>query len=143
MGSFETRVRIANLEKPELFAEISLVVDTGATLSWIPRTVLEKMEIEPLSRLPFTLAAGRVLERDIGGLLLSINGRRGPVPVAFGESGEHSILGATALETLGLVVDPVAETLIERNLLALPARVRLSPHGRGGLDTRRTKSEYI
>ena len=119
MGSFQAKVRISNLEKPERFADLSLVVDTGATLSWIPRQVLEGLEIEPLSRLPFTLADGRVLQRDIGGLLLSIEGRRGPIPVAFGESGEHPILGATALETLGLVVDPVGEKLIQRNLLAL------------------------
>jgi len=119
VGSFQAKVRISNLEKPERFADLSLVVDTGATLSWIPRQVLEGLEIEPLSRLPFTLADGRVLQRDIGGLLLSIEGRRGPIPVAFGESGEHPILGATALETLGLVVDPVGEKLIQRNLLAL------------------------
>ena len=124
MGSFEAKVRIANLEKPDRFADLSLVVDTGATLSWIPRKVLETLGIAALSRLPFTLADGRVLERDIGGLLLSINGRRGPVPVAFAESGEHSILGATALETLGLVVDPVGEKLIQRNLLALVATVQ-------------------
>ena len=123
MGSFKAKVRIANLEKPERFAELSLVVDTGATLSWIPREVLETLEIAPLSRLPFTLADGRVLEREIGGVLLSFNGRRGPVPVTFGESGEHSILGATALETLGLVVDPVGEKLIQRNLLALGSRL--------------------
>jgi len=119
VGSFETTVRISNLEKPELAAELSLVVDTGATLSWIPRQVLDGLEIEPLSRMPFTLADGRVLQREIGGLLLSIDGRRGPIHVAFAESGEHSILGATALETLGLVVDPVGEKLIQRNLLAL------------------------
>ena len=119
MGSFEAKVRIANLEKPQQSAELSLVVDTGATLSWISRDVLEGLGIQPLSRLPFTLADGRVLERDIGGLLLTIDGRRGPIPVAFAESGEHSILGATALETLGLVVDPVGEQLIQRNLLFL------------------------
>lgn len=119
MGSFPARVRIANLENPERSAELSLVVDTGASLSWISREVLEDLGVTPLSRLPFTLADGRVLERDIGGLLLSIDGRRAPVPVAFAESGEHSILGATALETLGLVVDPVGQKLLERNLLFL------------------------
>jgi predicted aspartyl protease len=119
VGSFAASVRISNLEKPERFADLSLVVDTGATLSWISRAVLERLGIVPLSRLPFTLADGSVWERDIGGLLLIINGRRGPVPVAFAESGEHFILGATALETLGLVVDPVGEKLIQRNLLAL------------------------
>ena len=124
MGSFEAKVRIANLEKPQRSRELSLVVDTGATLTWISRNLLESLKIEPLSRLPFTLADGRVLERDIGGLLLSIDGRKGPVPVAFAESGEHSILGATALEGLGLLVDPVGEKLVQRNLLALRVKTQ-------------------
>jgi len=44
------------------------------------------------------------------------------VPVAVGEPGEEAVLGATALETLGLLVDPVAQKLIPRNLLALVER---------------------
>jgi hypothetical protein len=41
------------------------------------------------------------------------------VPVAFGEPGEEAVLGATALEVLGLLVDPVAKKLLPRNLFAL------------------------
>ena len=41
------------------------------------------------------------------------------MPVAFGEPGEEAVLGATALEILGLLVDPVNQKLIPRNLLAL------------------------
>jgi hypothetical protein len=41
------------------------------------------------------------------------------VPVAFAEPGEEAVIGATALETLGLMVDPVAQKLVPRNLLAL------------------------
>jgi len=129
VGMFEVQIRIANLEKPERSAELSLIVDTGATLSWIPRETLESLEIEPLSRLPFSPADGRSIERDVGGVLLSVDGRRAPVPVAFGEAGENALLGATALESLGLVVDPVAKKLIQRNLLALrvaPLRLRRS-----------------
>jgi len=119
MGMFEARIRIANFEKPERSAELSLVVDTGATLSWIPRQVLERLEIEPLSRLPFSLADGKSVQRDIGGVLLTFDGRKALVSVAFGESGETALLGATALETLGLVVDPVDKKLIARDLLRL------------------------
>ena len=119
MGMFEVQIRIANLEKPELPAELSLVVDPGATLSWIPRQILQGLGIEPLSRLPFSPADGRDLQRDSGGVLLNIDGRQALVPVAIGESGESALLGATALETLGMIVDPVEKKLIPCNLLAL------------------------
>jgi aspartyl protease family protein len=121
MGMFEVTVELANMAAPERSREVSLVVDTGATLSWIPRAVLEKLGVAPLSRLPFTLPDGRTLERDVTSVMLAINGRKAPVPVAFGDPGEEAVLGATALEIMGLVVDPVAQKLLRRNLLALAA----------------------
>jgi len=116
---FEVKVKLASLTAPGRTEEISLLVDTGATLSWIPREVLQRIGVTAFSRLPFSLADGRVLERDTTAVLFTINGSKAPVPVAFGEPGEQAVLGATALEVLGFVVDPVAKKLIERNLLAL------------------------
>lgn len=119
MGMFEAKVKVANLAAPNKTQEISLLVDTGATLSWIPRSVLEKLGVKPVSRLPFTLADGRRLERDTSAILLMINGRKAAVPVAFAEPGEESVLGATSLETLGLMVDAVGEKLVPRDLRQL------------------------
>jgi clan AA aspartic protease len=119
MGMFEVIVKIASPTSPDRFVEIPLLVDTGATLSWIPRAALESIGATPVSRLPFSLADGRRLERDIAGVLLTIDGRRAPLPVAFGEQGEEAVLGATALEALGFVVDPISKKLVPRDLLAL------------------------
>ena len=122
MGMFEVNVKLANLAdlaSPGQTEELSLLVDTGATLSWIPRTILEKLGAKAFSRLPFTLADGRRLERDTTAVLLIIDGREAPVPVAFGEIGEESVLGATALETLGFMVDPIDGKLVPRDLRAL------------------------
>jgi clan AA aspartic protease len=119
MGMFEVTARLASISAPERLSELSLLVDTGATLSWIPRQVLESLGAKPLSRLPFELADGRKLERDITAILLVIDGRKAPVEVAFGEPGEAAVLGATALEGLGFLIDPVAKKLVPRNLLAL------------------------
>jgi hypothetical protein len=58
-------------------------------------------------------------------VLAIIDGRKAPVPVAFGEPGEESVLGATALEILGLNVDTVAQKLIPRNLFALGRRLAI------------------
>ena len=119
MGMFDMKARLANLAAPDKAEEVSLLVDTDATLSWIPRQVLEKLGVAPFSRLPFSLADGRRLERDITAVLLTLDGRKAPVEVAYGEPGEEAVLGATALEGLGFAVDPVAKKLIPRDLLAL------------------------
>lgn len=122
MGLFEVKVKLASLAAPMRTEELSLLVDNGATLSWIPRNVLERLGVGIFSRLPFTLADGRTLERETSAVLLTIDGRKAAVPVALGEPGEGAVLGATALGTVGLLVDPVAQKLIPRNLLALVER---------------------
>lgn len=119
MGIFEVRVGLANLAAPERSTEVTLLVDTCATLSWIPRAILEGLGVPSYSRLPFTLADGRRLEREITAVLMTLDGRKAPVQVAFGEPGEEPVLGATALEGLGFLVNPVGRKLIPRDLLAL------------------------
>jgi clan AA aspartic protease len=119
MGMFEVNVKLASLTAPSQTEEMSLLADTGATLSWIPRAILESLGVKAFSRLPFTLADGRRLERDTTAVLLTIDGRKAPVQVAFGEDGEEAVLGATSLEGLGFMVDPVAEKLVARDLRQL------------------------
>ncbi len=119
MGLFEVNVKVANPASPEHIREIALLVDTGATLSWIPREILRSLGVTPTSRLEFQLADGRLLEREVGAALFTIDGRTLVIPVAFGESGEQPVLGATTLEALGFAVDPVERKLVSRRLLAL------------------------
>jgi clan AA aspartic protease len=121
MGMFEVNVKLANLATPGQAEELSLLVDTGATLSWIPRAILKKLGVTAFSRLPFTLADGSRLEREATAVLLTIDGRKAPVQVAFGEDGEAAVLGATSLEGLGFMVDPVGERLVPRDLRQLRA----------------------
>ena len=127
MGVFNVTVRVASLMAPSQTQEVSLLGDAGATLSWIPRHVLESLGAVPYSRLPFELADGRRLERDVTAVMLAIDGRKAPVEVAFGEAGEEAVLGATALEGLGLLVDPVAKKLLPRSLLALGTLMGFAP----------------
>jgi predicted aspartyl protease len=127
MGMFDVKVKVANLAAPGRVEEVSLLVDTGATLSWIPRATLEKLGVQAVSRLPFTLADGHRLERDTTAVLMTIDGRKGAVQVAFGEPGEEAVLGATSLEGLGFLVDPVAQKLVPRDLRQLHAAHSADP----------------
>ncbi|HYT08300.1 MAG TPA: aspartyl protease family protein [Rugosimonospora sp.] len=123
MGLFEVTVTLANPTAPQRTETLSLLVDTGATLSWIPRKLLENLGVKPTARLEFQLADGRLLQRDAGAALFTIDGKALTIPVAFAEQGEESVLGATALEALGFAVDPVEKKLIPRSLLALQRTV--------------------
>lgn len=116
MGRFEVKVKVSNPAQPERSSEVSLLVDTGATLSWLPRELLEKLGVRPISRSRFQLPDGRYVEREKGLVLLSVNGQTEGVSVGFAEPGEALVLGATSLETFGLAVDPVKQRLVPHDL---------------------------
>ena len=119
MGMFDVTVKLANPGEPSRSSEVSLLVDTGATLSWVPRELLQRLGVRPTTRLEFQFADGRTTLRDVGAALFTLNGKTLTIPCAFAEPGGESVLGATALEALGFVVDPVEKKLIPRRLLAL------------------------
>lgn len=119
MGLFAVRVTIAHPSEPARSAEVELCVDTGATLSWVPREVIEKLAVPRLERRSFLLADGRTIERETAGTVVRLDGTSANVTVVVDEPGDGNLLGATALETLGLDVDPVNRRLIPRMLFAM------------------------
>ena len=94
-------------------------VDTGATLSWIPRNVIESLGITAEAEISFVLADGRELVRPVGPVKMTIDGRSLTLPVTFCEADEEAVLGVTALEVLGFAVDPLEMKLVPRKHLAL------------------------
>lgn len=94
-------------------------MDTGATLTAMPRSLLQSLGIEPGMARIFLVADGRRLRRETGTVLATMNGVTMAIPVMFAEEGDASVLGATALEILGFVIDPVERKLVPRDLLAL------------------------
>ena len=121
MGRFEVDVTISNPAARERSATAKLLVDTGVTLPWIPRSTLEFIGIAPLGRRGFLLADGRRVERETGNVILTLDGVTIGTTVVFAEAGEGSVLGATALEALGVAVDPLERRLLHRDLMAMPA----------------------
>ena len=116
MGRFEVTVTVANTASPERSTDVSLLVDTGATVSCLPRSVLEGLGVRTVSRSRFLLPDGRRIERETGVVLFHFDGRVAGAPVMFAESGDAGVLGATALEALGLAVDPVKQRLVPHDL---------------------------
>ena len=67
MRQFTARVTVAHPSDPVRLKEVELLVDTGATLTWIPRELLEELGVPRLRRRSFLVADGRAVERDTAG----------------------------------------------------------------------------
>lgn len=119
MGQFSVPVTIIHPTDPTRRAEAELLVDTGATLSWVPRDVVERVGAPHLQRWSFQMADGRIIERETAGAIIQLDGRQASVTLVLAEPGDACLLGVTTLETLGFGVDPIRRQLVPQQLLAM------------------------
>src|SRR3989442_14343230 len=87
MGTFRVDMEIENPARPgERRVLKTVLVDTGAELSWIPAEVLESLGIERYATRRFRQADGTVLERRTGAAFIHVAGKRTSDDVVFGEA---------------------------------------------------------
>lgn len=98
------------------------MVDTGATFTVIPATVWRRLGLVGEFTRRLRTADGRVVERSQGSAYMEIDGQVGVVPVVEASDGDLPVLGVTALEILGLAVDPVKQQLVPSEHLYLVLR---------------------
>lgn len=114
MGTFRVDIEIENPARPgKRRALKSVLVDTGAELSWVPAELLEYLGIERYTVWRFRQADGTVLERWTGAAFVHVAGKRASDDVVFGEPGDVILLGARSLEGLNLRVEPVSKQLVD------------------------------
>lgn len=118
MGFTRVEVGISNPADREREERIEVLVDTGATLSVIPRSLLERLGVASIDSREFR-GFGGVVTRDTGGVVMSYDGVPALVAVVFGEEDDPAIMGVTALESLGYQVDPVTNELKPTEMLLL------------------------
>ena len=97
MGTFRVSVEIENPERPGTRRRLdSVVVDTGAVLSWFPAAMLDELGIERHRAWRFRQADGAVLERWTGPAYVHVAGVSATDDVVFGEPGDLILLGSLA-----------------------------------------------
>ena len=111
MGMFKWPVRVSALDG-ERSADVEATVDTGAAYSALPRGLLRELGVEPARSRWMRLADGRVVDSRIGWMRVTIDGESAPTVVVFADDDAPLLLGAHALEGLGLAVDPVKKRLV-------------------------------
>ncbi|MBI3464607.1 MAG: clan AA aspartic protease [Planctomycetes bacterium] len=102
------------MDAPQQSVTLSCLADTGATDTVFPADVLDRLGMPRAHRREYELADGRTVSMDIGFGLLEFEGERTTADIVFGEPGTEPILGVTALESTGFVVDPRSRTLRKR-----------------------------
>lgn len=117
MGITNAILTVKEHRKSEKVAEVNFLIDSGAVYSLVPGKILDQLDIEPYKEMSFSLADGTTLKRKVCSAYFEFEGEGGPAPVVYGEEGDEPLLGATTLESLGLVLNPFTRTLHPMRML--------------------------
>lgn len=123
MGLTYLNVLVKRLPDDKAGEELEFLIDTGATYTLAPAATLQHLGITSHRTPTLTLADGSQTSRQMGGAYFEYRGVGGMAPVLFGQPGDANLLGATALEAMGLMIDPLSRDL--RQLPAMLARVTI------------------
>jgi len=116
MGEFTVAVGLSRYPGRGPAARVLALVDTGATHSTFPESLMSRLNVPAAERRRYSLGDGREVEYSYGIANLELDGRTIPCPVTFGAE-EQYLLGASTLECFELMVDPIGYALIPRKLL--------------------------
>ena len=110
MGLTHVKVALRSLSRQNGTYEADFLVDTGATDSFVPGSELRRIGIDPPGRTAYELANEKVEEYSFGLVEISFMGEVTAGRVIFGTDGAEPILGVTALESVGITIDPATRT---------------------------------
>lgn len=111
MGITHTTVTIRNPATPERSWEGLFLFDTGAVDSLVPRSFLEGIGLKPKGQRIYELADGSEVKMDITTGDIEFMGDVVGGTIIFGDEDAEPILGVTALESVGIELDPRTQRL--------------------------------
>ena len=128
VGATYITVAIRNPSEPERVWEGEFLIDTGAVDTLVPRQHLEAIGIVPEGQRVYGLANAQEIIMDIAGAKIEFMDEKTWGTVAFGAEDVEPLLGVTALESVGVEVDPHNATLNKLPAIRMRGfRPRLSP----------------
>ncbi len=111
MGITQVTVAVCNPGNPERRWEGLFLVDTGAIDCMVPGNHLREIGIEPDGKRTYELADGTEVAMDVAVARVEFMGEFVGATVIFGKNDIEPILGVTALESVGIEVDPQNQRL--------------------------------
>ena len=124
MGITQVTAIVRNPNGPEKSWEGLFLVDTGSVDCLVPGKYLYQIGLSPRGQRTYELADGTEVKLDITVAEVEFMGERVGATVIFGKDNSEPILGVTALESVGIKIDPITQ-----RLKRLPAvRLKASLH---------------
>jgi clan AA aspartic protease len=125
MGLTKVAAKLTSIEGPREGYEAVFLVDTRASDSLAPADELERIGVSRKGKMSYELADGTIKEYPYGLVQIEFMGEITAGWLIFGEPGCEPLLGVTALESVGIMVDPANKTL--RRLPAIPEVTAAGP----------------
>ncbi len=123
MGTFSIEIDIGDSAR-ERWVTMDALVDTGASITSMSASVLRELGVEPVASERFKFAQGEVRTMEIGYTWVRFAGKEILTQVLFNEEGSPPLLGALALESAYMGVDPVEQRLIPVQGLMMKSETR-------------------
>jgi clan AA aspartic protease len=111
MGAFSIPIGLGN-EQGTNWRALDALVDTGASTTSVPASILQELGVRPVSTERFRFAQGEVRELPVGYTWIRFAGKELITQVIFNAEGTSPLLGALALEAAYVAVDPVGQRLV-------------------------------
>ena len=111
MGATHVTVTVRNPADPEKCWEGLFLVDTGATDCLVPGPHLDAIGLKPRGKRVYELADGSETVMDITVGEIEFMGETVGGTILYGAANAEPLLGVTALESVGIEVDPVSQRL--------------------------------
>lgn len=123
MGTFSVTIEVGTTDRRE-FRTVEALVDTGATFTWLPRSLLEELGHTPITKKSFELGDGRIVAMDVGDVPVRLGDEVRTTMCTFGDNDEKPTLGTVTLEQFLLAPDLINRCLVPIVGLAMEARIR-------------------
>jgi len=112
MGIFYETILVRNILKGGEPIELTVKVDTGATMLVLPGWLQEQLQFPVIRRQLVRYATEETAEREVVyGVEVTVCGRTGVFEAVIEPAKRYGLLGAIVLEALDLIADPRSQRL--------------------------------
>ena len=127
MGITQVTVAVRNPARPKKLWEGLFLVDTGAVDCMVPGKHLRALGLKPRGKRTYELADGSEITLDVTVAEVEFMGETVGATVIYGADNAEPILGVTALESVGIEVDPRSQRLKRLPAVRLKSRQSQRP----------------
>lgn len=121
MGAIHVDVTLTNLADRSRSWTGPFLVNTCVTDSVVPRPILDAIGVVPERTRTYELADGSEVQMDIATARIELMGELTAGLVVFADAEAEPLLGVTALESVGVEVDPRNQRLTKLSAVRLKA----------------------